>query len=221
MKNYSVDLTKKWDYENGFYLTCETGRIGKLMNHLEIYKRIVGLEGDVLEFGVFKGASLVRLASFRDLLEGSAARRVIGFDAFGEFPAGLSLESDREFVDRFERDCGNGISKEELATHLRRKELTNIELVEGDLHETLPLYLERNPSQKIALLHMDVDVYEPTKTVLEQLYPRVVPGGILMLDDYGTVEGETKAVDEFFQGRDVEIHKPPYYHIPAYIIKGG
>ena len=50
MKNYSVDLTKKWDYENGFYLTCETGRIGKLMNHLEIYKRIVGLEGDVLVF---------------------------------------------------------------------------------------------------------------------------------------------------------------------------
>ena len=220
MKNYSVDLTNKWDYENGFYLTCETGRIGKLMNHLEIYKQIVGLEGDVLEFGVFKGASLVRLASFRDLVEGSAARRVIGFDAFGEFPAGLSLESDRKFVDRFERHCGNGISKEELAAHLHRKEIANFELVEGDLHETLPLFLERNPSLKIALLHMDVDVYEPTKTVLTLLYHRLVAGGVLMLDNYGTVDGETKAVDEFFDGQDVTIRKPAYHPIPAYILKG-
>jgi hypothetical protein len=37
--NYTVDLSKKWDYENGFYLTCETYRIGKFINHLEIYKK--------------------------------------------------------------------------------------------------------------------------------------------------------------------------------------
>ena len=63
MKNYSVDISKKWDYENGFYLTCETSRIGKFLNHLEIYNHILGIEGDILEFGVYKGASLVRLLS--------------------------------------------------------------------------------------------------------------------------------------------------------------
>jgi len=67
MKNYTVDTEKKWDYENGFYLTCETNRIGKLLNYLEIYKKIVDLPGIILKFGVYKGISLVRLMTFRDL----------------------------------------------------------------------------------------------------------------------------------------------------------
>ena len=67
MSHYKVNKSMKWDYENGFYLTCETGRIGKLLNHLEIYKKIMDLPGDILEFGVYKGTSLVRLLTFRDL----------------------------------------------------------------------------------------------------------------------------------------------------------
>ena len=47
MENYTVDASKKWDYENGFYLTCETSRIGKLLNHLEIYNKILELPGDI------------------------------------------------------------------------------------------------------------------------------------------------------------------------------
>lgn len=95
MENYTIDVSKKWDYENGFYLTCETSRIGKLLNHLEIYKKIIDLPGDVLEFGVYKGASIVRLLSFRNLLENQFSRKVIGFDIFGKFPDNLSLDSDR------------------------------------------------------------------------------------------------------------------------------
>ena len=59
-KNYSVDTSKKWYYENGFYLTCETGRIGKFLNHLEIYKKILSVEGDIIEVGVYKVICLVR-----------------------------------------------------------------------------------------------------------------------------------------------------------------
>lgn len=219
MENYKVDLTKKWDYENGFYLTCETGRIGKFLNHLEVYKKIIDLPGDVLEFGVYKGTSIIRLISFRDLLEHSGSRKVVGFDAFGKFPQDLSLKSDRDFVEKFENAGGYGISKQELESHLENKKTGNYELVEGDIGVSLPLFLERNPSLKIALLHIDVDVYEPTKIILENLWHKIVPGGILMLDDYGTVEGETKAVDEYFQNKNVKILKPKYYHIPSYIIK--
>jgi hypothetical protein len=104
--NYTVDETRKWEYENGFYLTCPTSRIGKLMSHLEIYRRITDLPGDVLEFGVYKGTSLVRLLSFRHLLENDFSRKVVGFDAFGKFPDKLSLESDREFVKKFESGGG-------------------------------------------------------------------------------------------------------------------
>ncbi len=220
MKHYTVDTDKKWDYENGFYLTCETGRIGKFLNHLEIYKKIIGLPGDVLEFGVYKGTSFVRLISFRDLLEHTDNRKLIGFDAFGKFPDELGLESDKTFVANFEGAGGYGISKEELEAHLQKKGSSNYELIEGDIHKTLPEFIKTNPDMKIALLHIDVDVYEPSKLILELLWDNIVPGGILMLDDYNTVEGETKAVDEFFQGQDIEILKMPYYHIPSYIVKG-
>ena len=219
MENYSIDISKKWDYENGFYLTCETGRIGKFLNHLEIYKKIIDLPGDILEFGIYKGTSLVRLISFRDLLESNNSRKVIGFDAFGKFPDDLTLNSDRKFVSQFEEAGGYGLSKADLDMLLQKKGLTNYQLIEGDIRETLPTFLSNNPALKIALLHIDVDVYEPTKVILDHLWSKVVKGGILMLDDYGTVDGETKAVDEFFEGVDTVIHKPKYYHIPSYIIK--
>lgn len=219
MKKYTIDVSRKWEYENGFYLSCETSRIGKFLNHLEIYKKIIHLPGDILEFGVYKGASLVRLLSFRDLLECENSRKIFGFDIFGKFPDNLELEKDREFVRKFENAGGYGISKNELQKHLSAKGLGNFELIEGDINKTIPKFLKAHNPIKISLLHIDVDVYEPTKLILESLWDKVVKDGIVMLDDYGTVEGETKAVDEFFAKQDIRIHKPKYNHIPAYIIK--
>lgn len=219
MKHYSVEIDKKWDYENGFYLTCETNRIGKILNHLEIYKKIIDLPGDVIEFGVYKGTSLVRLLSFRELLENEMSRKVIGFDAFGKFPEDLGLESDKNFVNLFESAGGYGISKQELTLHLNNKGFVNYELIEGDIRNTIKEYVKNFPQRKIALLHIDVDVYEPTKIILEQLWDKVVKGGIVMMDDYATVEGETRAVDEFFADKNVIIQKPPFNYIPSYIVK--
>lgn len=69
------------------------------------------------------------------------------------------------------------------------------------------------------MLYIDVDVYEPTKVILENFWDKIVKGGILMLDDYGTIEGETKAVDEFFAGQNIQIRKPMFNDIPSYVIK--
>lgn len=219
MNSYSVDLTKKWDYENGFYLTCETSRIGKFLNHLEIYKKIIDLPGDILEFGVYKGTSLVRLLSFRKLLENEFSRKVFGFDIFGKFPDDLNMESDKQFVRNFENAGGYGISEEELQDHLTRKGFENFSLIKGDINKTIPEFIVNNPSLKISLLHVDVDVYEPSRKILENFWDKIVPGGVLMLDDYGTVEGETKAVDEFFKDLKIQIHKPRFNYIPSYIMK--
>lgn len=219
MKNYTVDPSLKWDYENGFYLTCETNRIGKLLSHLELYQQITHLPGDVFEFGVFKGASIVRFLSFRNLLETEFSRKIVGFDMFGKFPDELKLEEDKKFVEKFESDAGFGISKSELEQHLKNKGFQNFSLEEGDIFNTLPAYLEKNPAFKLSLLHIDVDVYEPSKFILEQLWDKVVKGGLVVFDDYGTVKGETKAVDEFFADKDVQILKPSYNYIPSYIIK--
>jgi len=215
---FGYDTEKSWDYENGFYITSPITRLAKLCAHLELYTQIAELPGHVVELGVLKGASLIRFATFRNLYESEHSRKIIGFDAFGKFPQQQD-EHDKEFIERFESSAGQGISKEELESIFQLKGIGNIELIEGDILTTLPDYLHAHPELKISLLHIDVDVYEPTKFALQHLYERVVPNGIIVLDDYGTVAGETKAVDEFFKDKDIDILKPSISHIPSYIVK--
>ena len=68
---------KAFEYENGFYLTCESSRIGKLLAHYELYKLVKHLPGSLIECGVYKGASLARFAMFRHLYEKQYLRKII------------------------------------------------------------------------------------------------------------------------------------------------
>ena len=92
------DEKKCFDYENGFYLTTEAYRMGNILAHYELYKKIVQLPGDVLELGVFKGGSLIQFATFRELLENERSRKIIGFDVFDKFPQADKIDSDKKFV---------------------------------------------------------------------------------------------------------------------------
>ena len=215
---FGFEVDRQWDFENGFHLTSHVTRLGKLVAHYELYKSIVDLPGHIIECGVFKGASLIRFITFREILESPYSRKVIGFDAFGKFPA-QARPDDQRFVERHEREGGDGIPVEELRAVLAHKSLANYELVPGDICETVPAYVAEHPELKIALLHIDVDVYKPTAVVLEALYDRVVTGGLVVFDDFGTVSGETVAIDEFFAGRKVVMNKLPISHIPSYIRK--
>lgn len=99
------------------------------------------------------------------------------------------------------------------------KEIGNVELVRGNILDTIPEYLKQHPNMKIALLHIDTDIYEPARVALEYLYDRVVRGGIIVSDDY-TVAGETKAIDEFLKNKNLEIHKLSIsQHKPSYIVR--
>jgi Macrocin-O-methyltransferase (TylF) len=214
------ETEKCWDYENGFYLTSHVTRLAKMLAQYELYKSIISLPGQIVECGVYKGASFVRFATFRQILESPYSRKVIGFDAFGHFPQGEE-EGDKSFIRRFNAAGGDGISRESFADVLAHKGFENFELVEGDICVSLPQYVEDHPELKIALLHIDVDVYRPTKVILEQLFNRVVKGGVVMFDDYGTVAGETRAIDEFLEKPEnaLLVEKLPISHIPAYIRK--
>jgi hypothetical protein len=215
---FGFSAEKCWDYENGFYLTSHVTRIAKLLAHYELYKSIVNLPGHVIECGVFKGASLTRFATFRELLESPYSRKIIGFDAFGTFPVPKN-ESDAKFVKTFEEESGSGIPVDELKKAFNLKSINNVELIKGDINTTVPQYVSEHPELKIALLHIDVDVYQPTKTTIEHMFQKVVPGGLIVLDDYGTVAGETNAVDELINRCKVKVQKLPISHIPAFIRK--
>ncbi|BBF44971.1 DTDP-6-deoxy-L-hexose 3-O-methyltransferase [Lachnospiraceae bacterium KM106-2] len=215
------DENKCFEYENGFYLTSEKYRMGNILAHYELYKKIANLPGDVIELGVFKGSSLMQFATFRDLLENENSRKIVGFDMFGPFPSTEAVESDSKFIDKWNEDFKEEfVSVDEMYRALEHKKIRNVELVQGNILDTIEEYLERNPHTKIALLHIDVDVYEPSKRGLELLFDRVVPGGVIVLDDYATVEGETLAVDEFFADKEYLIQKFSFSHIkPSFIIK--
>ena len=94
-----------------------------------------------------------------------------------------------------------------------------IELIEGDILNTVPDYIDNHPELKIALLHLDVDIYEPSKCYLRFFYSRLDKGGVLILDDYGIFPGATKAIDDLFKNKEESPLKLAYSHAPVYIIK--
>ena len=145
---------------------------------------------------------------------------MIGFDVFGEFPDS-ELADDQKYIDRFVAEAGSqSIAQDQLMQLLQLKGIDkNVDLVKGDICQTVPEYLEKEPSLRISLLNLDVDIYAPSVTILECLWPRIVKGGVLILDDYGKFTGETNAVDEFFKGKDVSIKKFPFAQFPSYIVK--
>jgi len=92
---------------------------------------------------------------------------------------------------------------EEVRTNVARGgyPAEKIHFIKGKVEDTLP-----EPSVgKIALLRLDTDWYESTRHELEHLYDLLVPGGILIIDDYGHWSGCKKAVDEFMAARGINI----------------
>ena len=214
------NFEKAFEYENNFYLSCDITRISKILSHYEIYKMIKEVPGEIVECGVFKGASFLRFAMFREIFGNPFSKKIIGFDIFGKFPE-TNFQDDKKARNKFIDSAGeDSISKDQLFQILNQKNLNrHLDLIEGDITKTVPDYVKTNPELKISLLNLDTDIYEPAVSILENLYPRITKGGILMLDDYGTHPGETKAVDEYFQNKNIEIKKFPFAMTPCYIIK--
>ena len=219
MINRSISFVqdkKIWDAENIFYLNANTSRISKFVYHYEIYKKIIDIPGDILEFGVFKGASFSKLLAFRKILENQDSRKIVGFDDFGSFTVKGSKE-DKQFARDYIKNFGKGVSKEILEKILKKNGHRNFELIKGDVVKTLPVYLNNNKGFKISLLHLDLDIFRPTKFVLEKLFSRMQKNGIILLDDYGEIYGATKAIDDFFKNKKLKIEKLTYYKRPSFI----
>ena len=214
------DFEQAFNYENNFYLSCESSRISKVIAHYELFKLVSGVPGAIVECGVFKGASLVRFAAFRDLLGNPFSKKIIGFDTFDKFPQ-THFSEDKKRLRKFITQAGNqSISKKQLFHVLKHKGTHKfVELVEGDITETVPKYVKKHSELRISLLNLDTDTYEPAKTILEYLYPRIVNGGVLIVDNYGTFAGETKAFEEYFDGENIRIRKFPFCMTPCYIVK--
>ena len=93
----------------------------------------------------------------------------------------------------------------EVEDNIKKKVPDNdIKLIKGPVEQTL--LQEINLPKKISLLRLDTDFYESTKVELEILYPRLVSGGFLIIDDYGHWKGSRKAVNDYFDDKKPFIH---------------
>jgi hypothetical protein len=215
-----IDFDNFFQYENNFYITSPVNRISKFITHLDLFRRISGLRGEIIECGVFKGNSLMRWIKFRSLLENSYSRKIYGFDTFGNFPE-ASIEEEKNKREEFIKEAGDqSVKKDDLIEYLKKLNLyENIFLIEGDININVPSFVDKFSEIRIALLHIDVDLYEPTKICLDKFYPHIVKGGIIILDDYGAFPGANKAIEEFLEDKDFKIEQLHFSNSISFITK--
>ena len=217
-----VNFDKMYEYETGFNLTANTERFGKLLTHYEIYKKILDIPGEIVECGVFRGTSITRFATFREMLETSSSRKIIGFDNFNHTYPNTSWQEDQEQRKKWIESAGSdSITIEQLDSVFQAQNFKNYEFVAGDITKTLPDYVDRNPQLKIALLNIDIDFVESTYCSLKYLFNKVMHGGIILFDNYGSFHGDTKGTDMFFEENKIELKlkRFSFNSRPLYYIK--
>jgi len=223
MSEIPMNTEKNWEAYNDFLLSGTLDRFTKILARYELFRLVCNLPGDIVEAGVFKGTGVLYWAKLLQIFNPLSIRRVVGFDTFEGYVSKNNLDSERTAADAFVCEAAYvPVTAQEIFESARIQGLGHrVELVVGDGTKTIPEYVRRNPGFRIALLNLDFDVYTATKTALEELYNRVVPGGVIAFDEYASrLWGESNAADEFFSTRKIQYRTLPWAKSPsAYLIK--
>ncbi|WP_445366950.1 TylF/MycF/NovP-related O-methyltransferase [Methylomonas sp. BW4-1] len=181
----------------------------RFLAHAELFKHTLNVPGDIAEFGVFRGLSLMTWANLLETYAiGDRTKVVYGFDnwrGFTEFAAQDGKPTAE--VDKVLGGYDSSGFKSELEAALAIFDADRfvpwkprVKLIEGDIGDTVPRFVAENPGVRFSLVHFDCDLYTPTKAALEAIWPKVSRGGVVLFDEYSLKEweGESQAVDEFF-----------------------
>lgn len=202
-------------------------RLAKFLVHYEIFKKILHVQGSIVECGVLRGEGLFTWAKLSAIFEPvNHTRKIVGFDTFAGFPD--LHEKDRGSTsDHFHKgglcvdsydDIQQGIALYDQNRPVGH--IPKIELVKGDIRQTLPQYLQENPHLVVSLLHLDLDIYEPTKTAIESLVDRMPRGAVLVFDELNSKiwTGETVAVHETLGLKNLRIERFPFDSYVSYAV---
>jgi hypothetical protein len=178
-------------------------RTVSLMRALEYLVR-QRIPGDIVECGVWKGGSM--MAAARALLRlQETSRRLWLYDTFtgmsaptAEDVSVCNISADEDYKGTYLRVGLDQVRSAVLSTGYPQEQ---IRFVEGKVEDTIPAQIP----EQIALLRLDTDWYESTRHELVHLFPRLVRGGVLIIDDYGHWQGARKASDEYFTANNIAI----------------
>jgi len=200
----------------------------------ETFRRTLGLAGHIAEVGVWRASGLLYFAKLLKIFEPESATLVHGFDwykgtVWGEDElspkvqglirtSGTSQEetrekSDHEAAELYETVC-RLIEMQGLANFVHLHNL--------DVTADLGRFFEEHPHIQFKIVFMDIGSYEATSACLPHFWPRLIPGGVMILDQFNheMSPGETRAVRELLP--DLPVRTFPFTNHPsAYIVKPG
>lgn len=188
------------------YTMTGSVRIVSLIRALD-YLHKNKIEGAIVECGVWKGGSV--MAAMKASKNNNEEREVYLYDTFEGMSEPTAFDKSMKGIaaseilanDEFQK-CISKLEEVENNVFSITYPKEKIHFVKGKVEDTIPGIIP----EKIALLRLDTDWYESTRHELEHLFPKLVNGGILIIDDYGHWNGCKKAVDEYFDKCD-----NPYY----------
>lgn len=166
------------------------------------YAAMANVHGDYLEFGLWKGGSLIAAYHISQRFEGLSQMRFYGFDSFEGIPILNKNKSEAEVFPPGMFQSG-GVEQVKRNLSEAKVDLTRIELIAGWYAGTL----NRTTREKLSLRHaavvnVDCDVYESTIPVLDFIEPHLVDGSIIIFDDWycfrnRSEQGQQKAFSEW------------------------
>lgn len=214
---------QSWETYEDFMLHGGLDRFTTMLARYELFKHVIEVPGDIVECGVYRGSGLAYWAKLLQIFCPLSKRKVVGFDTFQGYPSELTAPHDRRTAERLMSKQGRyqNITSDSLSDLMGLLGLSRrTELIVGDAGVTIEEYVRQNPGFRIALLNLDFDTYDATRSALEHLYRLIVPGGVVIMDEYAIRGwGESDAVDEFFKGEE-HYRSIPWALTPtAYIIK--
>lgn len=208
-------------------VTMNVSAASRLLYLNMLYQKIVDVPGVICEFGVHWGATLAQLINLRSIHEPfNHSRTIYGFDTFAGFPAvhekdgGAYRVGDLATQENYEETLDHILGL--LETFPPLSHIKKYGLIKGDASQTIDKWLDDNPHAIISLAIFDMDLYEPTKVVLEKIRPRLAKGSILAFDELNCkyFPGETRALDEVFGLNNLRLYRSPLYPYGAWAVYG-
>lgn len=167
------------------------------------------IEGDIVECGVYNGNTMAFIGEISD--EFNLNKKIWGYDTFDGFVENSFTDKDIDFKTGKKVIYDSSdiyYSLNEVKNNIKQNNNKNFQkyiFIEGNILETLNI--KENFPNKISFLRLDTDIYKTTKKQLEILYDKLVPGGVLHIDDYGICPGVKTAVDNFFSNKNIWLHR--------------
>tara|TARA_Y100000591_G_scaffold283697_1_gene264871 strand:- start:770 stop:1480 length:711 start_codon:yes stop_codon:yes gene_type:complete len=204
----------------------------KYLNELELsylysifnlFQKVKNLPGHIVELGVGGGRNSILFGSLLKFTSQHSNSKYFGFDTFGNYTEKDFLENPTLNKNKLK---WNNNSLEFVKNRIKKKGLDKIcNFVEGDIRTTIDSFFNNNHSRfskdsfHCKLIYVDTSAYTPAKIGIEKFYDKLVPGGIISIDQRKQ-GGETNALVDFCKEKSINLQTGDFFNdIPAYIIK--